>query len=277
MRAMLTPNCVSPTASPSFCFSRPAITGANSFGYDRLLVNGILERSIFGIGSDLPRRIGFPGLSHIALAGLVALRAHVDVGVDRSLMRCACADLDVNGVFLRTVDQAMTDTAVRLPAGGVTRFEHALAVVLDERNLAFEYIDEFILVPMPMPLRRPGARLQRNQVDAELVEAHGVAEALAFAADDRLPERLGIHADGIERDFGDIDLRHCRRTRSMIVAVPMPTPMHNVTSAVDRSRRSSSSNTVPRIMAPVAPSGWPMAMAPPLTLILSWSMSSACM
>ena len=44
-------------------------------------------------------------------------------------------------------------------------------------------------------------------------------------------------------------------TRSMIVAVPMPPPMHRVTSAVDLPVRSSSSSTVPRIIAPVAPSG----------------------
>ena len=41
----------------------------------------------------------------------------------------------------------------------------------------------------------------------------------------------------------------------MIVAVPMPPPMHSVTSAVDLLVRSSSSSTVPSIMAPVAPSG----------------------
>ena len=35
-------------------------------------------------------------------------------------------------------------------------------------------------------------------------------------------------------------------TRSMMVAVPMPAPMHKVVSAVDLPDRSSSSNTVPR-------------------------------
>ena len=39
-----------------------------------------------------------------------------------------------------------------------------------------------------------------------------------------------------------------------MVAVPMPAPMHSVTSPVLRSRRSSSSISVPRIIAPVAPS-----------------------
>ena len=28
------------------------------------------------------------------------------------------------------------------------------------------------------------------------------------AADDRLPERIGIRVDGIDRNLGDIDLRH---------------------------------------------------------------------
>src|SRR5258707_14372869 len=107
MRETLTPNCVSPTASPSFCFSRPAMTDAYSFGYDGLLANGILARSIFGIGSGLPCRIGLAGLLHIALAGLVALRAHVDVGIHSRLVRGARANLDVHGVLLRAVDQAM--------------------------------------------------------------------------------------------------------------------------------------------------------------------------
>ena len=54
----------------------------------------------------------------------------------------------------------------------------------------------------------------------------------------------------------------------MIVAVPMPPPMQSVMSAVLLPVRSSSSSAVPRIMAPVAPSGWPIAIAPPLTLTL---------
>jgi hypothetical protein len=40
--------------------------------------------------------------------------------------------------------------------------------------------------------------------------------------------------------------------------------------------RSSSSSSVPMMMAPVAPSGWPMAMEPPLTLTSAGSTSKAC-
>ena len=57
----------------------------------------------------------------------------------------------------------------------------------------------------------------------------------------------------------------------------MPAPTQSVTSAVCLPVRSSSSSTVPRIMAPVAPSGWPMAMAPPFGLTFSGSMSKAWM
>ena len=58
-------------------------------------------------------------------------------------------------------------------------------------------------------------------------------------------------------------------TRSMIVAAPMPEPMHNVARPVSRSERSNSSNKVPRIIAPVAPSGWPIAIDPPFTFTRS--------
>ena len=48
----------------------------------------------------------------------------------------------------------------------------------------------------------------------------------------------------------------------------MPPPAHMVMSATCSSRRSSSSSAVPTSSEPVAPIGWPSAMAPPLTLIL---------
>ena len=64
-----------------------------------------------------------------------------------------------------------------------------------------------------------------------------------------------------------------RYTRSTIVAMPMPPPMHSVTRPVARSRRSSSSSTVPISIAPVAPSGWPSAIAPPLTFTFAGSIA----
>ena len=59
--------------------------------------------------------------------------------------------------------------------------------------------------------------------------------------------------------------------RSMMVAVAIAPPAHMVISAVVASRRSSSCSAVVSSRAPVLPTGWPMAIAPPLTLTRSGS------
>jgi hypothetical protein len=51
----------------------------------------------------------------------------------------------------------------------------------------------------------------------------------------------------------------------MIVAVDMAPPAHMVISAVAASRRSSSCRAVVSSRAPVAPTRWPRAIAPPLS------------
>src|SRR5690606_37126794 len=68
-----------------------------------------------------------------------------------------------------------------------------------------------------------------------------------------------------------------RYTRSIMVAVPRPFAAQSVMRPVDLSVRSSSSSTVPVIIAPVAPSGWPIAIAPPQTLTLSCGILSCFM
>src|SRR5688572_17719368 len=127
---------------------------------------------------------------------------------------------------------------------------------------------------MPVAQRGCAARREPGDVDAELAEPDHVAELSLFALVEIGRPLAGIAADLLERHLVDVDLGH--HTRSMIVAVPMPMPMQSVTSAVCLPLRSSSSSTVPKIIAPVAPSGCPIAIAPPLTLILSCEMSSAC-
>jgi hypothetical protein len=59
-----------------------------------------------------------------------------------------------------------------------------------------------------MPLRRPGAGLERGEIDAELIETGGVAEPLAPAPQHRLPEWLGICGGVIKFEIGDVDLGH---------------------------------------------------------------------
>src|SRR5262245_28633277 len=58
-----------------------------------------------------------------------------------------------------------------------------------------------------------------------------------------------------------VDHESIRCTR---VAVPRPPPQHMVTSPSSASRRSSSATIVAMSLPPVAPTGWPSAIAPPL-------------
>src|SRR5205814_9622885 len=52
--------------------------------------------------------------------------------------------------------------------------------------------------------------------------------------------------------------------RCQIDAMPWPTPMHIVASPYSASRRSISRTSVLTSRAPLLPSGWPRAIAPPL-------------
>ena len=66
-------------------------------------------------------------------------------------------------------------------------------------------------------------------------------------------------------------------TRWISVPVPSPPPQHIVTRPRSPSRRSSSATRVAISLAPVAPTAWPSAIAPPLTFTRSTSgCSSRC-
>src|SRR6185369_4062402 len=153
------------------------------------------------------------------------------------------------------------------PCRRIARLEHGFAAILAQNDLALEHIDQLVFLLVPVALRGGCAWLQRTDIDAEMRKSCGPRQPFARAPIHRLVEGRRVSGRGIDRDLVDVDLRH--QTRSIMVAVPMPTPMQSVTSAVSLSRRSSSSTTVPKIIAPVAPSGWPMAMAPPHTLSFS--------
>src|SRR5690606_24539644 len=73
------------------------------------------------------------------------------------------------------------------------------------------------------------------------------------------------------------DIRHYSPALSRMVAMPCPPPMHCVARAYRPPVRWSRLAALPVMRAPVAPSGWPRAMAPPsmLTFAMSTSRSSS--
>lgn len=139
--------------------------------------------------------------------------AEVDVGIDHGLAcRRARADFEHHRVLAAAVLEAVAVGLARLEAGTVAGPQHVLAGLADQRHLAFEHVDELVLGAVPVALRRPRARRQAQQVDAELGEAGGIAEPGPLARPaglviGRRVERAGGLARG-----GNVDLlRHGSR------------------------------------------------------------------
>src|SRR5438045_3306279 len=93
-----------------------------------------------------------------------------------------------------------------LEARAVARAHHLFAGVGYEHELAGDDEHEFVLVRVKMPVARPRARFQRQQVHAELREAGGVAEARPCAALAGFVERRRITRPGSPGSSIEIDL-----------------------------------------------------------------------
>src|ERR1700683_2013718 len=102
----------------------------------------------------------------------------------------------------------MTDPAVGLETRGVSRLEHGLAVVFDQHDLPFQDEDQLVFLLVPMTQRRGSARLERGEIDAELIEPDRVAQTLALAADDHTVVRRRIAGADLSRQLGDVDFWH---------------------------------------------------------------------
>src|SRR6478672_1880352 len=101
--------------------------------------------SIFGMLSlSISNRLA--GLAEKAAAGRVALHHEIDVGIVHALALGPGTDLEIDGVARCTVEQAMGDAAAGLEARGIAGLEHGLTVILLKHELAFEDVDELVLL-----------------------------------------------------------------------------------------------------------------------------------
>jgi hypothetical protein len=87
---------------------------------------------------------------------------HVDVGIGSAPIFVARGDSDKLTVGIGTVDQMMTIGNASCPGRNIARTHDRFAFVLDEYCFARENDDQFVLVFMPVPLRRPRARPQHD-------------------------------------------------------------------------------------------------------------------
>ena len=69
------------------------------------------------------------------------------------------------------------ESVASFETGAVAGAHDLFAGIGDEHEFAFDDIDKFVLVRVPMPLARPDAGIERDDVGAELSKARCVAEA----------------------------------------------------------------------------------------------------
>src|SRR6516225_9163050 len=126
----------------------------------------------------------------------------------RALTLGARADLKVDRVALRPIDEMMTVSDPSLETRGIARLQHCRAAVLDQRDLALEHVDELVFGLVPVAQRGGGAGLEAREVDPELREPANAAErGLLPAPGDGAPW-FGIDAFGAHHRLGNVYLRH---------------------------------------------------------------------
>src|SRR5678815_4773254 len=110
---------------------------------------------------------------------------HVDVWIEGFVIsQSARADIE-NGRRTRgSVLEMMTVAYARREARTVTGLQKLFTRISDEHDLAFEDIHKLVFHCVPVPLTRPRARRQHEQIHSELGEAGRIAQltAKSFAA-----------------------------------------------------------------------------------------------
>src|SRR5262245_18838840 len=92
--------------------------------------------------------------------------------------------------------------------------QHRLAAVFDERDFAFEHIDELVLVAVPVALAGPAAGRQPHQIDAEIAKPARVAQTLPRTCSTGRVEGRRIARALTCGHGGDVDLGHALLLRS---------------------------------------------------------------
>src|SRR5712692_7123811 len=126
----------------------------------------------------------------------------------RALTLCARADLEVDRVALRPIDEMMTVSDPSLETRGVAPLQHGRAAILDQHDLALEHVNEFVFGLVPVAECGGGAGLKAREVDPELREPDDVAERGLLSALGKGAPWFGIDAFGSHRCLGNVYLRH---------------------------------------------------------------------
>jgi hypothetical protein len=102
----------------------------------------------------------------------------------------------------------MTVSDPSLETRGVARLQHGRAIVLDQRDLALEDVNELVFGLVPVAQRGGRAGLKAREVDPELGEPDDIAERGLLSALGNGAPWFGIDAFGTHHRLGNVYLRH---------------------------------------------------------------------
>src|SRR5262249_38774352 len=126
----------------------------------------------------------------------------------RAFTLCARADLEVDRVALRPIDEMMAVGDPSLETRGVAWLQHGRAAVLDQHDLAFEHVNELVFGLVPVAQRGGSARLESREIDPKLAEPDDIAKRGLLSALGNGAPRFGIDAFGAHRCLANVYLRH---------------------------------------------------------------------
>src|SRR5215813_9071727 len=109
------------------------------------------RRETFGLSAAL--RVGLPRPARKTKAALVPVVNEIDIRIMRTLPLGARADLEIERIALRLVDEMMTVRHAGLEACCVARAQHGRATVLDQHDFALEHVNELIFGLVPVAQR----------------------------------------------------------------------------------------------------------------------------
>jgi len=100
--------------------------------------------------------------------------------------------LEDDGVPIGSILQMMAVVDAGFEPGAIAGTKNLFPRVRDENEFALEYVHELIFRGMPMPLARPGAGLQAQEIDSEIGQSGGITDSLAPATGAWTVEWRGI-------------------------------------------------------------------------------------
>src|SRR5256885_17007725 len=86
------------------------------------------------------------------------------------------ADLKIDRVALRLIDEMMAVGDPSLETRGVAPLQHGRAAILDQHDLTLEHVNEFVFGLVPVAECGGGAVPKAREIDTELREPDDVAQ-----------------------------------------------------------------------------------------------------